>query len=148
MNATQRTAAASTPTTVESTGTLGSAGDVPVGSYTTLSKVVKGDSASYTFGPAAPRSGLSTSQARRRAARAYQDGIEALEVRLYDQAEAKLREATLYDGGEAKYHAALGELLLKRGKLAAAEAALTAAVLLDMENAHYHQLLTEARQRR
>ena len=134
--------------TTESTGTLASGGDVPVGSYTTLSRVVKGDSASYTFGPAAPRSGLSTSQARRRAMRAYQDGIEALEVRLYDQAETKLREATLYDGGEAKYHAALGELLLKRGKLAAAEAALTAAVLLDMENAHYHQLLTEARQRR
>ena len=31
------------------------------------------------------------------------------------------------------YHAALGELLLKRGKLAAAEAALSAAVLLDMD---------------
>jgi hypothetical protein len=134
--------------TIESAGTLAGATDGPVGSYTTLSKIAKGDSASYTFGPVAPRNGLNTSQARRRAARAYQDGSEALEVHLYDQAEAKFREAALYDGGEAKYHAALGELLLKRGKLAAAEAALTAAVLLDMENARYRQLLTEARQRR
>ncbi len=143
-----RQAAAVSRPAIESAGTLADPADVPVGSYTTLSKVVKGDSASYTFGPAAPRSGLSASQARRRAARAYQDGNEALEVRLYDQAEAKFREATLYDGGESKYHAALGELLLRRGKLAGAEAALTAAVLLDMENAHYHQLLTEARKRR
>jgi len=132
---------------VESPGILVTTTDsVPV-SYTTLSKLSKKDSASYTFGPAAPRNGLSTAQARRRAVRAYQDGHEALEVRLYDQAEAKFREAVLYDGGEAKYHAALGELLLKRGKLAAAEAALSAAVLLDMENPRYRQLLAEARRR-
>jgi hypothetical protein len=41
----------------------------------------------------------------------------------------------------------LGALLLKRGKLAAAEAALSAAVLLDTENAEYRKLLTEARSR-
>ena len=105
------------------------------------------DSVKYTFGPAAPRNGLTTAQARRRAVRAYQDGYEALELRLYEQAEVKYREAVLYDGGEAKYHGALGALLLKRGKLAAAEAALSAAVLLDTENAEYRKLLTEARSR-
>jgi hypothetical protein len=122
-------------------------GDSPT-STTTLSRVSKGDTASYTFGPAAPRNGLTVSQARRRAMRAFQDGSEAFEVRLYDQAEAKFRDAVLYDGGVARYHAALGELLLKRGKLAAAEAALSAAVLLDTENAQYRQLLAEARKRR
>ena len=86
VTATQQQTTAVAPQTIESTGTLVGANDVPVGSYTTLSRVVKGDSASYTFGPAAPRNGLSMSQARRRAVRAYQDGIEALEVRLYDQA--------------------------------------------------------------
>ena len=130
---------------IESAGTVDTLGDARPSSYTTLSK---GDSVSYTFGPAAPRNGLTVPQARRRAVRAYQDGSEALELRLYEQAEAKYLEATRYDGGEAKYHAALGSLLLKRGKLAAAEAALSAAVLLDMENPAYRQLLTEARQRR
>jgi Flp pilus assembly protein TadD len=77
----------------------------------------------------------------------YQDGGEALELRLYEQAEAKYREAVLYDGGEPRYHAALGAILLKRGKIAAAEAALSAAVLLDVENAEYRRLLTEARRR-
>jgi Flp pilus assembly protein TadD len=115
-----------------------------VSSYTTLQV---SDSVKYTFGPAAPRNGLTTAQARRRAMRAYQDGYEALELRLYEQAEVKYREAVLYDGGEAKYHGALGALLLKRGKLAAAEAALSAAVLLDTENAEYRKLLTEARSR-
>ena len=41
-------------------------------------------------------------------AQAYQDGNEALELRLYDQAEARYRDAVLYDGGEGRYHAALG----------------------------------------
>jgi Flp pilus assembly protein TadD len=77
----------------------------------------------------------------------YQDGSEALELRLYEQAEVKYRDAVLYDGGEAKYHAALGALLLKRGKITAAQAALSAAVLLDVENAEYRRLLMEARAR-
>ena len=111
---------------------------------TTLSTA---DSVSYTFGPAAPRNGLSVAQARRRALQAYQDGQEALELRLYEQAERHYREAALYDGGEARYHAALGALLLKRGKRAAAEAVLSAAVLLDVENPTYRQLLLEARHR-
>ena len=128
----------------ESAGTVATSTSSTVSSYTTLEV---SDSVKYTFGPAAPRNGLTTAQARRRAMRAYQDGYEALELRLYEQAEVKYREAVLYDGGEAKYHGALGALLLKRGKLAAAEAALSAAVLLDTENAEYRKLLTEARSR-
>jgi hypothetical protein len=106
-----------------------------------------GDSVSYTFGSAVPRNGLTLAEVRRRALQAYQDGNEALELRLYDQAEARYREAVLYDGGEARYHAALGATLLKRGKRAEAEAVLSAAVLLDVDNAEYRKLLVEARQR-
>jgi hypothetical protein len=106
-----------------------------------------GDSVSYTFGPAVARDGLTLVEVRRRAAQAYQDGNEALELRLYAQAEAKYREAVLYDGGEARYHSALGATLLKRGKRAEAEAVLSAAVLLDVDNPEYRRLLVEARQR-
>jgi len=106
-----------------------------------------GDSVSYTFGPPVPRDGLTLAEVRRRALQAYQDGNEALELRLYDQAEARYREAVLYDGSEARYHAALGATLLKRGKRAEAEAVLSAAVLLDVDNADYRRLLVAARQR-
>ena len=105
------------------------------------------DSVSYTFGPAVPRAGLTLAEVRRRALEAYQDGNEALQLRLYAQAEDRYREAVLYDGGEARYHSALGATLLKRGKRAEAEAALSAAVLLDVDNAEYRRLLVEARQR-
>lgn len=106
-----------------------------------------GDSVSYTFGPAVARNGMTLAEVRRRALQAYQDGNEALELRLYAQAEARFREAVLYDGSEARYHAALGSTLLKRGKRADAEAVLSAAVLLDVDNAEYRRLLIEARQR-
>jgi len=106
-----------------------------------------GDSVSYTFGPPVARDGLTLTEVRRRALQAYQDGNEALELRLYDQAEARYREAVLYDGSEARYHAALGATMLKRGKRAEAEAVLSAAVLLDVDNAEYRRLLVMARQR-
>ena len=106
-----------------------------------------GDSVSYTFGPPVPREGLTLIEVRRRALQAYQDGNEALELRLYALAEARYREAVLYDGSEARYHAALGSTLLKRGKRAEAEAVLSAAVLLDVDNAEYRRLLVAARQR-
>ena len=105
------------------------------------------DSVSYTYGPPVPRNGLTLTEVRRRALQAYQDGKEAIELRLYPQAEARFREAVLYDGSEARYHAALGEILIKRGKRAEAEAVLSAAVLLDVDNAEYRRLLIEARQR-
>ena len=124
------------------------AGDV-TGAVESLSRyeLSAGDSVSYTFGPAVPRGGLTLAEVRRRALEAYEDGNEALHLRLYVQAEDRYREAVLYDGSEARYHAALGAILLKRGKRAEAEAALSAAVLLDVDNAEYRRLLVEARQR-
>ena len=123
---------------------LSSAGDVAMISTTTI---VRGDTVSYTFGPPVPRNGLTIAQVRRHAIEAYDDGREALELRLYQQAEDKFREAILYDGSDARYHAALGGILLKRGKRGEAEAVLSAAVLLDVEKAEYRQLLLEARKR-
>ena len=134
-------------------------GEMPTASLMTTARIVDateslstyelsaGDSVSYTFGPPVPRDGLTLAEVRRRALQAYQDGNEALELRLYDQAEARFREAVLYDGSEARYHAALGATLLKRGKRAEAEAVLSAAVLLDVDNADYRRLLVAARQR-
>ena len=121
-----------------------SAGEVALISTTT---VMWGDTVSYTFGPPVPRNGLSVAQVRRHAREAFDDGREALELRLYEQAEAKFREAIVYDGSEARYHGALGSILLKRGKRAEAEAVLSAAVLLDVESVEYRQLLVEARKR-
>jgi beta-barrel assembly-enhancing protease len=121
-----------------------SPGEVAVISTTTI---LRGDTVSYTFGPPVPRNGLSITQVRRHAREAFDDGREALELRLYDRAEDKFREAVLYDGSEARYHAALGGILLKRGKRVQAEAVLSAAVLLDVESADYRQLLIEARKR-
>jgi hypothetical protein len=123
---------------------LSSAGEVGLISTTTI---VRGDTVSYTFGPPVPRNGLTLAQVRRHAIEAYDDGREAFEMRLYQQAEDKFREAILYDGSDARYHAALGSILLKRGKRGEAEAVLSAAVLLDVEKAEYRQLLLEARKR-
>ena len=123
---------------------ISSAGDVANISTTTI---MRGDTVSYTFGPPVARNGLSITQVRRHAREAFDDGREALELRLYERAEDKFREAVLYDGSEASYHAALGSILLRRGKRAQAEAVLSAAVLLDVENSDYRQLLVEARKR-
>jgi hypothetical protein len=123
---------------------IASAGEVAPISTTTI---WRSDSVSYTFGPPVPRNGLTIAQVRRRAREAFDDGREALELRLYERAEDRFHEAVLYDGSEARYHAALGAILLKRGKSVAAEAVLTAAVLLDIENAEYRRLLVEARKR-
>jgi Flp pilus assembly protein TadD len=102
---------------------------------------------SYTFGPPVPRNGLTVAQVRRHAQEAFDDGREAVELRLYQRAEDKFREAVLYDGSQARYHASLGGMLLKRGKIVEAEAVLSAAVLLDVENPEYRRLLLEARKR-
>ena len=90
-----------------------SRGDVALISTTTI---LRGDTVSYTFGPPVARSGMSIAQVRRHARESFDDGREALELRLYDRAEDKFREAVLYDGSEARYHAALGAILLRRGK--------------------------------
>jgi beta-barrel assembly-enhancing protease len=123
---------------------IASSGEVSPMSTTTI---WRSDSVSYTFGPPVPRNGLTVAQARRRAREAFDDGREAVELRLYERAEDRFREAVLYDGSDARYHGALGAMLLKRGKVVEAEAVLSAAVLLDVENAEYRRLLLDARKR-
>lgn len=123
---------------------IASAGDVVPISTTTI---WRSDSVSYTFGPPVPRNGLTVAQVRHHAQQAFDDGREAVELRLYQRAEDKFREAVLYDGSQARYHASLGGMLLKRGKAVEAEAVLSAAVLLDVENPEYRRLLLEARRR-
>jgi len=126
------------PSLVESAGEV-----VPISTTT----IWRSDSVSYTFGPPVPRNGLTVAQVRRHAQEAFDDGREAVELRLYQRAEDKFREAVLYDGSQARYHASLGGMLLKRGKVVEAEAVLSAAVLLDVENPEYRRLLLEARKR-
>jgi beta-barrel assembly-enhancing protease len=140
----QQTTAIVVPKYEPSPSLIASAGEVVPISTTTI---WRSDSVSYTFGPPVARNGLTVAQVRRHAQEAFDDGREAVELRLYQRAEDKFREAVLYDGSQARYHASLGGMLLKRGKAVEAEAVLSAAVLLDVENPEYRRLLLEARRR-
>jgi predicted Zn-dependent protease len=140
----QQTTAIVVPKYEPAPSLIASAGEVVPISTTTI---WRSDSVSYTFGPPVPRNGLTVAQVRHHAQQAFDDGREAVELRLYQRAEDKFREAVLYDGSQARYHASLGGMLLKRGKAVEAEAVLSAAVLLDVENAEYRHLLLEARRR-
>jgi hypothetical protein len=140
----QQTTAIVVPKYEPAPSVIASAGEVVPISTTTI---WRSDSVSYTFGPPVPRNGLTVAQVRHHAQQAFDDGREAVELRLYQRAEDKFREAVLYDGSQARYHASLGGMLLKRGKVVEAEAVLSAAVLLDVENAEYRHLLLEARKR-
>jgi hypothetical protein len=134
-------ASATEGSTVAVTRAAGSSGAPPRGSVAT------GSSVEWTFGPPVPGKGVSMAEMRRRARLAYEDGLAAKDVHLWDRAEQKFREATQLDGSVAAYHGALGAMLLKLGHPHEAEAVLSAAVLLDVENAEYHRLLLEARAR-
>ena len=140
----QQTTAIVVPRYEPAPSVIASAGEVVPISTTTI---WRSDSVSYTFGPPVPRNGLTVAQVRHHAQQAFDDGREAVELRLYQRAEDKFREAVLYDGSQARYHASLGGMLLKRGKAVEAEAVLSAAVLLDVENPEYRRLLLEARRR-
>jgi len=89
----------------------------------------------------APRS----EDARRQAVDAYRAGKVYRGRHEWDKAESAFREATQLDGSVAEYHAALGSVLLVMGRWVDAEAALSAAVLLDVDNAEYRRLLKQAR---
>jgi cytochrome c-type biogenesis protein CcmH/NrfG len=49
------------------------------------------------------------------------------------------------DGSNPQYHAELGQVYMTLERWPEAEAAFTAAVLLDVDNARYRQLLKESR---
>lgn len=64
------------------------------------------------------------------------------------KAEQTFQKAILYDGSVAKYHAALGSLMMLLHRWADAQASYSAAVLLDVDNPEYRRRLKEARARR
>lgn len=76
---------------------------------------------------------------------AYQNGRAYLGDHQWSKSEGWLREAIRLDGSRAEYHAELGQLYMTLEKWPDAEAAFTAAVLLDIDNARYRQLLKESR---
>jgi hypothetical protein len=63
----------------------------------------------------------------------------------WSKAEESFRAALQFDGSVAKYHAALGSLLMTQKRWAEAQAEFSAAVLLDVDNVDYRQKLKQAR---
>jgi hypothetical protein len=82
------------------------------------------------------------------AAVAYRRGRMRMDRHEWGAAEAAFREALGLDGSVAAYHAALGDMLMVGDRPRDAEAAYTAAVLIDLDNAEYRARLKEARARR
>ena len=99
----------------------------------------------WAFGPPSARDGLTIEQVVVKARRSYEEGVQAREVSWGARARDFLYEATQLDGSVALYQAALGELLLRQGFRAEAQAVLSAAILLNPENSDYRRLLAEAR---
>jgi hypothetical protein len=92
----------------------------------------------------APRS----EEERQAAIEAFEDGQRYLGSHEWTKAEQSFQKALLYDGSVAKYHAALGALMMTLHRWVDAEASYSAAVLIDVDNAEYRRLLKEARARR
>jgi hypothetical protein len=82
------------------------------------------------------------------AVRAFEDGSTYLGAHEWAKAEQSYQLALLHDGSVAKYHAALGALMMTLHRWVDAEASYSAAVLIDVDNAEYRRLLKEARARR
>jgi hypothetical protein len=101
-----------------------------------------GAAASATIG--APRSESARDEART----LYQDGQGLLGSHRWDDAAEKFREAISKDGSVAKYHGALGKVMMIQHKWLEAQAAYSAAVLLDLDNAEYKSQLKKARANR
>lgn len=79
---------------------------------------------------------------------AYERGVLLLGAHRWSGAKAAFQEALRLDGSIAKYHAALGEVLMIEEDWAGAAAEFTAALLLDVDNAEYKVRLKEARSRK
>lgn len=76
---------------------------------------------------------------------AFEAGRSSMGSHEWGKAEGWLREAIRLDGSQAAYHAELGRVLMVEYRWPEAEAAFTAAVLRDVDNAEYRRLLKEAR---
>jgi hypothetical protein len=85
---------------------------------------------------------------RAAAAQAFEDGKAYLGRHEWVKAEQSFQKAVLHDGSLAKYHAALGNLMMTLHRWVDAEASYSAAVLIDVDNPEYRRLLKEARARR
>lgn len=93
--------------------------------------------------------GAPRSEADRAAAtEAFADGNAYVGSHEWAKAEQSFQKAVLFDGSVAKYHAALGSLMMLLHRWVDAQASYSAAVLLDVDNAEYRRLLKEARSRR
>ena len=86
--------------------------------------------------------------ARERAVDAYRAGKLYMDRHEWGKAETKFRNALQLDGSVAEYHGALGSVFLVLERWADAQASLSAAVLLDVDNAEYRRMLKEARSHR
>lgn len=102
-------------------------------------------SVEWNFGPPAPRNGISVEEVVAKARRSYEEGVQAREIGWGERARDYFYEATQLDGSVASYQAALGELLMRQGFRAEAQAVLSAATLLEPENPAYRRLLNESR---
>jgi hypothetical protein len=82
------------------------------------------------------------------AVKAFETGKAAVGRHEWDKAELSYQRAILLDGSVAKYHAAMGSLMMLLHRWADAEASYTAAMLIDVDNAEYRRYVKEARLRR
>jgi hypothetical protein len=85
---------------------------------------------------------------REAAVKAFEAGNAAVGRHEWDRAELSYQRAILLDGSVAKYHAAMGSLMMLLHRWADAEASYTAAMLIDVDNADYRRYVKEARLRR
>jgi len=104
--------------------------------------VASGISAQAAIG--APRSETD----RTAAMEAFADGNAYVGNHEWAKAEQSFQRAVLFDGSVARYHAALGSLMMLLHRWVDAQASYSAAVLLDVDNAEYRRMLKEARSRR
>lgn len=79
---------------------------------------------------------------------AFDDGNAYVGAHEWAKAEQSFQRAVLYDGSIAKYHAALGSLMMLLHRWVDAEASYSAAVLIDVDNPDYRRQLKESRARR
>lgn len=84
---------------------------------------------------------------RRAAMQAFEEGNAYVGSHEWSKAEQSFQRALLADGSVAKYHAAMGALMMLLHRWADAEASYSAAVLIDVDNPDYRRLLKEARTR-
>ncbi len=92
----------------------------------------------------APRS----EEARSAAEVAFNEATIYMGNHAWTKAATSFREAIRNDGSVARYHAGLGQVLMIQHEWLDAQAAYTAAVLLDLDNPDYQKQLKRARSNR